>query len=145
VPAAQKPPQGSPGTKVTASTVPVAIGRVEGYNGQPDFYFKGLIDEVEVFGRALTQPEIQLIVNAGTVGKCKTLFPYTSSPSPLGAFSLPPGGQKVFDQVPAGSYTVTETPVPNGWEFKGLSCTDPETVISGAAATIHLDAGETVT
>ncbi|MBK9374161.1 MAG: LamG domain-containing protein [Holophagales bacterium] len=33
--------------------------------------FNGLIDEVEVFGRALSQPEIQAIVAAGSAGKCK--------------------------------------------------------------------------
>lgn len=33
--------------------------------------FNGLIDEVEIFNRALTQTEIQSIVNADTQGKCK--------------------------------------------------------------------------
>jgi concanavalin A-like lectin/glucanase superfamily protein len=35
--------------------------------------FSGLIDEVEVFNRALTQPEINAIVLAGSAGKCKTV------------------------------------------------------------------------
>ena len=43
------------------------------HNGR---FFKGQIDEVEVFNRALTQSEIQSIVNAGSAGKCK------SSPTP---------------------------------------------------------------
>jgi PKD repeat protein len=34
-------------------------------------HFNGLIDEAEVFNRALTQAEIQAIVNADTAGKCK--------------------------------------------------------------------------
>ncbi len=34
-------------------------------------FFHGLIDEVEVFNRALSQSEIQEIVNAGSAGKCK--------------------------------------------------------------------------
>ena len=34
-------------------------------------YFDGLIDEVEVFERALTQAEIQSIYDAGSAGKCK--------------------------------------------------------------------------
>ncbi|MGH8443364.1 MAG: LamG-like jellyroll fold domain-containing protein [Nevskiaceae bacterium] len=34
-------------------------------------FFQGLIDEVEMFGRALSQPEIQAIVTAGSAGKCK--------------------------------------------------------------------------
>lgn len=34
-------------------------------------YFDGLIDEVEIFERALTQSEIQSIYDAGSAGKCK--------------------------------------------------------------------------
>jgi hypothetical protein len=35
--------------------------------------FDGLIDEVEIFDRALSQSEIQAIVDAGSAGKCKVL------------------------------------------------------------------------
>ncbi len=35
-------------------------------------HFDGRIDEVEVFSRALGQPEIRAIYNAGSAGKCKT-------------------------------------------------------------------------
>jgi len=35
--------------------------------------FSGLIDEVEIFNRGLTQTEIQAIVNAGSAGKCKSV------------------------------------------------------------------------
>ena len=37
-------------------------------------FFKGLIDEVEIYNRALTQQEIQAIFNAGSAGKCKEFF-----------------------------------------------------------------------
>jgi hypothetical protein len=37
--------------------------------------FNGLIDEVEVFNRALTQQEIESIFNAGSAGKCKNQPP----------------------------------------------------------------------
>ncbi|MDD1652190.1 MAG: hypothetical protein LUO86_04060 [Methanomicrobiales archaeon] len=55
--------------------------------------------------------------------------------------------QKVFDPVPAGTYTVTETlPLPADWEFTTLNCVgDPDIQYSGATATIDLDGGETVT
>lgn len=33
-------------------------------------FTNGLLDEVDLFNRALTQPEIQAIVNAGSAGKC---------------------------------------------------------------------------
>lgn len=47
------------------------------------FYFNGLIDEVEFFNRALSQAEIQAIVNAGKSGKCK-VAPPACAPLPSG-------------------------------------------------------------
>jgi hypothetical protein len=38
-------------------------------------YFDGLIDEVEIFNRALSAAEIQSIYNAGSAGKCKECTP----------------------------------------------------------------------
>src|SRR4029077_20614213 len=35
------------------------------------YFWEGQIDEVEIFRRALSQSEVQSIVNAGTAGKCK--------------------------------------------------------------------------
>jgi len=52
------------------SNNPLMIGN------QPAFgprLFNGLIDEVEIFNRALTQAEIQSIFNAGSAGKCKNV------------------------------------------------------------------------
>lgn len=46
---------------------PLSIGKVQNQTN-----FNGRIDELEIFNRALTQSEIQSIVNAGSAGKCKT-------------------------------------------------------------------------
>lgn len=61
-----------------------ASGATDSYSVSPDFQiggafcsnctgdnFAGLVDEVEVFNRALSQTEIQSIFNAGSAGKCK--------------------------------------------------------------------------
>lgn len=48
---------------------PLRIGRDPGL--APNRDFNGLIDEVEVYNRALTDAEIQAIFNAGSAGKCK--------------------------------------------------------------------------
>lgn len=48
---------------------PVQIGYSNGACGVA--YFDGLIDEVELFNRALAASEIQAIYNAGSAGKCK--------------------------------------------------------------------------
>lgn len=47
---------------------PVLIGAGDLGSNVRDF-FEGSIDEVELFNRAITQPEIQAIVNAGSAGK----------------------------------------------------------------------------
>ncbi|MCK4823424.1 LamG domain-containing protein, partial [bacterium] len=50
----------------------VTIGRYQNpLNLKLYFYFDGLIDEIEIFNRALPQSEIQAIYNAGSAGKCK--------------------------------------------------------------------------
>ncbi len=60
-----------------------------------DFY-KGLIDEVEIFNRALSQTEIAAIVDAGNAGKCHTSTLQFSS----GTYSVNENG---------GSATITVT------------------------------------
>ena len=50
------------------------IGRYS-CNDPPDFYFKGLIDELEVFDRALSDEEIGAIYGAGSSGKVKPAPP----------------------------------------------------------------------
>jgi hypothetical protein len=42
-----------------------------GSNDNRNFYLNGLIDEVEIFYRALSAQEIMAIYNAGSAGKCK--------------------------------------------------------------------------
>jgi uncharacterized repeat protein (TIGR01451 family)/fimbrial isopeptide formation D2 family protein len=68
---------------ITPVTDPFVIGRNV---ATPSFDWHGLIDEVELFNRALSQEEIQKIVNARGGGKCKCP-PITLNP-PSGA--LPP-------------------------------------------------------
>src|SRR5207248_4732292 len=47
--------------------------------GTPLRFFKGIVDELEIFSRALSQAEIQAIYGAGSAGKCKSLC---TSPPP---------------------------------------------------------------
>jgi hypothetical protein len=51
----------------------VCIGGFCDPGGNSFLTFGGLIDEVEIFNRALTQAEIQSIYYAGSAGKCKAL------------------------------------------------------------------------
>jgi streptogramin lyase len=56
-------------------------------------YFNGIIDEVEIFNRALSAAEIQTMFNAGGVGKCK---PTCVSP-PSGLIAWWPGDNTATD------------------------------------------------
>ncbi|MBI4285972.1 MAG: hypothetical protein HY670_08790, partial [Chloroflexi bacterium] len=120
-------------------------------------YFHGLIDEVEIFDRALSQSEIQDIVNADSAGKCSAVgtivivkdavpddpqdFQFTGD---LGNFSLdddadPTLPRSVSFERLAGTYNVNET-VPSGWELTSAICDDGSPVTA-----IALSEGETVT
>ena len=55
------------GTLGPVNNFPLTIGKA----GSCGYLFKGLIDEVELFNRALTAEEILAIYNAGSNGKCK--------------------------------------------------------------------------
>jgi len=73
------------------------IGYYEGF--EPSLMY-GRVDEVEIFDRALTSPEIQAIYNAGAAGKCK-------SPSPVGGIAELPDvapAQASWANPRAGSY-----------------------------------------
>ena len=69
-----------------------------------------------------------------------------SGPSPFAITTLGGTGQRVFPDLPPGTYTVSET-VPPGWTRSDTVCTDPtgDTTVAGATATIQLAAGEDVT
>jgi hypothetical protein len=56
------------GSTDTARPFQIASALSSGVQG---FFFGGLIDEIEVFNRALSASEIQAIFNAGSAGKCK--------------------------------------------------------------------------
>jgi hypothetical protein len=63
--------------------------------------FNGLIDEVEIFNRALSQAEIQAIYNAGSAGKCRSC---TAPPS--GMVSWWGGDNNALDMVGTNNGTL---------------------------------------
>lgn len=62
------------------------------------FFFAGLIDEVALYHRALTEPEIQAIYNADAAGKCTESIP-ACAPQPSGAVSWWRGEGNAADSV----------------------------------------------
>jgi hypothetical protein len=63
-------------TSIRDSNSPVRIGALQGGTGTVTYFWDGLIDEVDLFDRALAPSEIQAIAAAGSAGKCGTVAPY---------------------------------------------------------------------
>ena len=74
------------GTLAQANTQPLYLGGVAGSN-----HFNGAADEIEIFSRALSQSEIQAIVNAGSAGHCKPALP-----PPATECTPPPSGMAAW-------------------------------------------------
>jgi uncharacterized repeat protein (TIGR01451 family) len=62
---------------------------------EADFNYDGLLDEVAIYGRALSAADIQAIYNAGGAGRCRT----GSSPRPSASFSFSPAAPAVGQAV----------------------------------------------
>jgi hypothetical protein len=101
------------------NSVPVNIGRAESFSGSfvgPAAYFSGLIDEVEIFDRALSASEIEAIFNAGSAGKCKITqveidirpgsIPNKVNPNNPGAISVAVLTTEAFDASAVDAATV---------------------------------------
>jgi hypothetical protein len=65
-----------------ANTQPVKIGQRGGSNPYFKDFFHGLIDEVRIYDRALSDEEILAIFNAGGAGKCTMTIDITPGDNP---------------------------------------------------------------
>ena len=74
------------GTLAQANTQVLYLGGLGGSN-----LFMGAVDEIGIYNRALSQSEIQAIVNAGSAGKCKPVLP-----PPATACTPPPNGMAAW-------------------------------------------------
>jgi hypothetical protein len=84
---------------IDAVTDPIVIGRNVVV---PSDAWQGLIDEIALFNRALSQSEIQSIVNAGSAGKCKPMC----TPPPAGLVSWWPGDGNAGDLADGNNGTL---------------------------------------
>jgi hypothetical protein len=83
-------------------------------------FFTGLIDEVELFkGRALSQPEVQALFNAGSSGKCKQretsefsqcVNISSASPTPTATAAFTPTATPTAAHTPTATATAAHTP-----------------------------------
>ena len=105
------------GVAVAAGTVtksivydnhPVLIGADTENGVEGSFPFPGLIDEATLYSRALSEIEIQTIVNAGSDGKCVpgTIQALTFSPNPVDGGQSSTGTVRLTSAAPAGGIEV---------------------------------------
>ena len=104
----------------------------------------------QIMSGAILSPA-NIVIRKNTVGGDAT-FGYTATGGIASSFDLATSGgtaSQSFTNITAGSYTVTESTLPAGWDFTNLVCVDEDsgsTVdLAARKANIDLDPGETVT
>ena len=85
-----------------ASITPVTIGAWLRGSDDVENYFPGLIDEVSLYGRALSGSEIQAIYSAGSAGKC----PDNCTPPSAGLVGWWTGDETAMDVLNANNGTL---------------------------------------
>jgi hypothetical protein len=120
---------------------PLIIGSSLRSGSLTDF-FHGVVDEIEIFNRALSAEEIAAIFNAGSAGKCKPCIP-----PPSGMVAWWPGDGNANDIVdgnngsPEGGLSFTAGKVAEAFSFNG---TDADVKIP-AAPSLDVGAGDGMT
>jgi streptogramin lyase len=91
---------------------PFQIGGIAGVPGSASF--NGVIDELQIWGTPLTQPQISAIASAGANGECQNLWFTESSVSNIGMIT--PGGLNTISEflTPTNPQTVTFQSSPHG-------------------------------
>src|SRR5207302_1126077 len=84
--------------------------------------FNGLVDELSLYNRPLTQPEIATIYNAGSAGKCTpeasptptatATATATFTPTPTATATATSTATATFTPTPTATATHTRTPTP---------------------------------
>lgn len=91
----------------------LTIGSEDG-RGEPGRYFKGQIDEVDIFNRALSASEIQAIYAAGGAGKCEPTGGLVINTQPASQTAYI-GDSATFTVVATG-----QPPMSYQWRFNGV-------------------------
>ncbi len=93
------------GTLTPQTTYPLNIGRRTGQPIGLNDTYGGLMDELALYNRALSQTEIQSIYNAGSAGKC-TSVATTCTPPPSGIVGWWPGEGSANDAANTNNATL---------------------------------------
>ena len=92
------------GQTLRDSDTPLWIGRTNSTIQLPGAYFGGLIDEVEIFNRALSDAEIARIYCAGSRGKCRpATLDFGDAPASYGTLLVNDGARHTVGTLKLGS------------------------------------------
>ena len=137
------------------NTAELRIGR-NSPNTVLDLFFSGLIDEVELFNRALSAAEVLAVFNAGTAGKCKCTITcpaniiQSNDPNQCGAVVTYPAPTTtgtcgtVTCSPPSGSFFSRGTTTVTCMTTAGPSCSFTVTVNDTQPPTVTCPANQTV-
>lgn len=120
--------------ELITSTGPLKLGSRSDtlINQLPANRFNGLIDELSLYSRALSEPELLAIYNSGTAGKCTTFVNTNPALTPGAAVPQQRGnsgalvvlGTVTDTETAAGELTVTVANAPEGLSFGKLTNTN---------------------
>lgn len=109
-------------TSINDSNAPMFIGAIRDIS-QVSSFFSGDIDEVEIFGQALTQPQIEAIALASGGGKCRTPIVQFERSAEMEDESQTANVIVRRIVSVAGTTDVTAATVPGGTATGGAACT----------------------
>jgi hypothetical protein len=125
--------QGGSGTvsSIADSVTPIRIGTVLDDAGDLVSFWSGAIDEVAIYSRALSAPEVHAIHASGSAGKCRVDLPViTLTPDPL---------QVTFGQSAILTLNIPNPAPPGGLVF---SVSSSDTAIATVTASVEIPAGD---
>ncbi len=115
VPSSLIPGAGSTVTSIADSATPLRIGTYVNGVGQFVGFWSGMIDEAELFNRALTASEIFAIFSSGSAGKCKPSF----MPSAATFTSVWSGSTGLFPDGACPTWALTDDAMPQDPTLQG--------------------------
>jgi subtilase family serine protease len=103
------------GSITPKTTANLLLGERTGPGGSSQFNYTGDLDEMSVYGRSLSQSEIQTIYNASSAGKCIVPRPPIIVQQPTNQIS-PVGGSASFSVIASGTM-----PLNYQWHFNSTN------------------------
>ena len=124
---------GTESTPITDGAAPLSLGW-----GETDWFFEGLLDEPEIYQRALSGAEIKAIHDAGSIARC-AITPSSMTLQAAPAVAAPGSTVSLTGSLALSSGTVTGTPIDLFRSVDGAAETSLGTVAAAPDGSFSLD------